>query len=382
MEQQFQYHAFISYKRQDEKWAKWLQNKLESYRLPATLCKANPHLPKRLSPTFRDNTDLRPGVLTEVLEENLRQSKYLIVVCSPLSAESKWVGREIEYFISQGKEKRILLFIIDGEAYSDVPGRECVHTVIKKYLPETLGVNINEAGNEWKYVKREKAFIRMVSTMLDLRFDILWKRQKRRLTRHLFAATAILFFFFFSLSFVWQANQPFDARITLREISPQNSGLPVATTGGTITLKLDNQQLSDTLYGIDETALFPNLPAKYQRKAISLSFSSPGFHPLDTVVTLSRELSLSICRDENYFGRVAGIVRNENDDKPVAAASVDIASRHAVSDTNGYFELFVPLAKQNTEYKASISYQGKKMKEQTVFPAQNNSKLINTLYTR
>ena len=34
MESNFEYYAFISYKREDEKWAKWLQNKLEGYRLP------------------------------------------------------------------------------------------------------------------------------------------------------------------------------------------------------------------------------------------------------------------------------------------------------------------------------------------------------------
>lgn len=29
MEQEKEYYAFISYKREDEKWAKWLQDKLE-----------------------------------------------------------------------------------------------------------------------------------------------------------------------------------------------------------------------------------------------------------------------------------------------------------------------------------------------------------------
>ena len=32
MEAGFEYYAFISYKREDEKWAKWLQNKLEKTR--------------------------------------------------------------------------------------------------------------------------------------------------------------------------------------------------------------------------------------------------------------------------------------------------------------------------------------------------------------
>ena len=35
MEAAKEYYAFISYKREDEKWAKWLQRELEHYLLPA-----------------------------------------------------------------------------------------------------------------------------------------------------------------------------------------------------------------------------------------------------------------------------------------------------------------------------------------------------------
>ena len=37
MNQEKEYYAFISYKREDEKWAKWLQQKLEHYKLPSNL---------------------------------------------------------------------------------------------------------------------------------------------------------------------------------------------------------------------------------------------------------------------------------------------------------------------------------------------------------
>ena len=33
----YKYYAFISYKREDEEWAKWLQNKLEYFKLPVNL---------------------------------------------------------------------------------------------------------------------------------------------------------------------------------------------------------------------------------------------------------------------------------------------------------------------------------------------------------
>lgn len=65
MEKTFNYYAFISYKREDKKWAKWLQHKLEYYKLPVTLKKQNPTLPNKIRPIFRDSTDLEPGFLTE-----------------------------------------------------------------------------------------------------------------------------------------------------------------------------------------------------------------------------------------------------------------------------------------------------------------------------
>ena len=59
-----EYYAFISYKREDENWAKWLQRKLEHYRFPTDL-NGRTDLPKNIRPTFRDETDLEPSFLAE-----------------------------------------------------------------------------------------------------------------------------------------------------------------------------------------------------------------------------------------------------------------------------------------------------------------------------
>ncbi len=48
----YEYFAFISYKEEDAKWAKWLQRKLEHYKLPTALRKENPKLPERISPIY------------------------------------------------------------------------------------------------------------------------------------------------------------------------------------------------------------------------------------------------------------------------------------------------------------------------------------------
>lgn len=71
---QYEYFAFISYKREDEKWAKRLQKKLESYSLPTNVRKENPKLPNKIRPVFRDQSELSGGNLKAEIEKGLNGS--------------------------------------------------------------------------------------------------------------------------------------------------------------------------------------------------------------------------------------------------------------------------------------------------------------------
>lgn len=66
--------AFISYKREDEAWAKWLQRKLEHYKLPTEIRKKNPNLEFSEHPrhVFKDTTDLNGGVLAKEIKKRIR----------------------------------------------------------------------------------------------------------------------------------------------------------------------------------------------------------------------------------------------------------------------------------------------------------------------
>ena len=115
----YKYYAFISYSHKDVDWAKWLQHEFEYYKLPTAL---NNHsdIPKSFRPIFRDEDELAGGDLTPQISEALDKSKYLIVICSPNSAQSKYVNSEISEFISIGEVKgidnkhRIFSFIVEG----------------------------------------------------------------------------------------------------------------------------------------------------------------------------------------------------------------------------------------------------------------------------
>lgn len=174
------YFAFISYKREDEEWAVWLQHELEYYHLPASL-NGREDLPKVFRPVFRDIDELKAGNLPKQIHEALASSANLIVICSPRSAESIWVNNEIEAFIEIGKEKginnleRVFPFIVEGTPHAKDQTSECFPKVLRD-LPddkERIGGNVNESG-------RDKAFIKVMAGMLPgVSIDTLWNRYER-----------------------------------------------------------------------------------------------------------------------------------------------------------------------------------------------------------
>lgn len=173
MEQPKEYFAFISYKREDEKWAKWLQQKLEHYKFPTNL-NGRTDLPKHIRPVFKDTSELSAGVLAEEIKAALDQSKYLIVICSPNASRSKWVNKEVQLFIDSGRANRIIPFIIDGTPNCADSEKECFPLAIRE-LPEAkelLGVDIREMG-------RDVAAVKVVAHMFGLNFDTLWQRHEK-----------------------------------------------------------------------------------------------------------------------------------------------------------------------------------------------------------
>lgn len=183
--------AFISYKREDEEWAKWLQKKLEHYKLPTEIRKQNPDLEFAKNPrhVFKDTTDLSVGVLAKAIKEGLDSSKFLIVICSPRAAKSEWVCKEVQDFIDSGREEFIIPFIIDGEPYAMNPDNECFPEALKALAGERelLGININENG-------RDSAAVKVIARMFSLRFDTLWNRfQREKRNRFIFTSVVLVF---------------------------------------------------------------------------------------------------------------------------------------------------------------------------------------------
>ena len=175
-DKRYEYFAFISYKHEDMRWAKWLQQQIETYRLPAIIRKQAPHLPKQIRPVFRDQTDISTGPLLQNLRQELQDSRYLIVLCSPAAAKSEWVNREVQHFIDMGRAERIIPFVVAGTPNAANPEEECFPAILRGAEQSMLGVSVPELG-------KEKAFIKVVAKLLGLKFDQLWDRHRRRQRR-------------------------------------------------------------------------------------------------------------------------------------------------------------------------------------------------------
>lgn len=346
----FKYFAFISYNSKDTIWGKRLQKKLEHYKMPATLCSEHNWQRTPIKPVFFAPTDIQPGGLSNELQDRLKASQNLIVICSPNSAKSEWVGKEIEYFHNLGRTKNIHFFIVDGMPHSGNPDTECFNPVINQLgLPEILAANIHEKNYRWPWINKERAYVQLVSKLLGVEFDAIWQRHKRQMVRKAVAwaigAIAVLC----ALLFVWRANQPFDATIQIQEASVHNDNLP-PLKDAVVTMELDNETKCDTLPSLGDPMVFKNIPHGFTGKPVHLTINCKDFLSLDTTITLSQNMTVGLRRDPSVYGNVFFKLWNPNEETTAANAKVSVNGFETYSDEEGNVSLFIPLEKQQRYY--------------------------------
>lgn len=353
-QQEFKYYGFISYNSKDTKWGKKLQRKLEHYRMPATLCSERGWKRKPISPVFFAPTDIQPGGLTEELKSRLRASKNLIVICSPNSAKSAWVGKEIEYFHELGRDENIHFFIVDGTPNSGDPATECFNPVVKDLgLPEILGANIHEKNFRWPWLNRERAYVQLISKLLGVEFDSIWKRHKRQLIAKSVAWAVGIVAVAAAMTLIWINNQPFDTTVNLEEATVHNPALP-PLHDAVITMTLDRETKTDTIRHEGDDLKFLDIPHKYLGKEARISFTCKDFVPVDTVVTLTRDVTLAISRDPDVYGNIRTELWDFRNDRSVANAEVWIEDRETRSDEEGVVRMTIPLEHQKARYQVRI----------------------------
>ena len=351
MEQQFKYFAFISYSTHDTKWGKRIHKKLESYSMPATLCSKHGWKRKPLNPIFFAPYDIQPGGLTEELKNRLRQSRNLIVICSPNSAQSYYVGLEIEFFHQLGRTKNIHFFIIDGVPNSGDKSAECFNPKVKQLgIPEILGANIHEKVYRWPWLNRERAYVQIVTKLLGVEFDSIWQRHRRMLRQRIalwfIGMAAVLA----ALIGTWLTNRPVDVEVSLKETSVHNKNLP-PLHNAVVTLMLDNEKKTDTLKSIQAKGLFTNIPHCAIGKETRITIECKGWVSIDTTIILRKQTHINITRNPKDYGNVEFRLWDLTKERGVANVRVTIAGHTSLSNTAGYVSLEIPLEDQSTTYQ-------------------------------
>ncbi|MEI8289291.1 MAG: TIR domain-containing protein [Verrucomicrobiota bacterium] len=207
--QSYKYWAFISYCHRDKKWGKWLHEALETYRVPKEMVGKTTErgydVPARLYPVYRDREESPTAAdLGQFIQNSLEQSRYLIVICSPHSARSRWVNEEIKAFKRLGRENRILSVIVDGEpnASDGKPGipkeAECFPEALRfkagsdgeltSERMEPVCGDVRKQGDG-----KENALLKLLAGVLGVNFDDLRQRERLRQRRRRFwLATGLL----------------------------------------------------------------------------------------------------------------------------------------------------------------------------------------------
>lgn len=208
--QTFLYDAFISYRHTepDITIAKKLMDSLEGYKAPGYIAKKSGI--KIIKRIFRDREELPTTTdLSESILNALKSSKFLIVICSPRTPESKWVNKEIEIFKELRGAQYIQALLIEGEPEESFP--EPLHYETKHIINpdgsyteqfkelELLAADIRtdelKGKNRLAYgtsISQDKELLkksikllkterlRCLAPMFNCRFDELYQRHLRR----------------------------------------------------------------------------------------------------------------------------------------------------------------------------------------------------------
>ncbi|SEA61954.1 PQQ-like domain-containing protein [Oribacterium sp. KHPX15] len=187
------YDAFICYKHNeiDSAAAKKLQEQLEHFVASKDVSKDR----RPFKRVFIDDGELSAGSLEENIDYALKNSKYLIVVCSKETPKSIWVNKEIDTFLETHDREHILPVLIDGEPEEAFPVK------IQKYHDKNTGIEYDELyapnakgeslNSILKIIKKDTVY-RIAAPMLNTTYDTLKNRQQRYIQKLVIKASLLV----------------------------------------------------------------------------------------------------------------------------------------------------------------------------------------------
>lgn len=328
---QHRYMAFLSYSHRDAAIAEWLHEELEEFHVPSRLVgRLTEHgpVPKQLAPIFRDRQELAASPdLNEEIEEAIAGSRFLIVLCSPAAAKSKWIDQEIACFKRLHKEDRVLAVIVDGEPFaSDDPDRE-----FEECFPPALRIHYDRRGRPTGQRAepvaadlrehcdgRHMGLLKIAAGMIGVGLDDLAQREAQRRNRRLYAITAAsVAGMLFTSGLAYTA---IDARDEARDQRREAEGL-IGFMLGDLRAKLQPVGRLDVLDAVGARAL------AYYEKQDKLSLTDDALAQRSKALNLMGEIAAS-------RGDLDGALRRYRE----ALAGTAEALRRAPADPQRMFE--------------------------------------------
>lgn len=194
--EQIIYDAFISYSHSepDSYIARKLHTMLEHYHISGKLQKISGK--KKINRVFRDREELPlSSDLAANIRQALRQSEYLIVICSPRAVSSEWVQKEIEVFLETHEKDKILTLLVDGEPEESFPEILCYteekiveadgKEKIVRTKVEPMAADVRGVTRKQMRKKLKKEFLRILAPMLSCTYDTLRQRHREYMFRRM-----------------------------------------------------------------------------------------------------------------------------------------------------------------------------------------------------
>lgn len=180
------YDAFISYRHSDLDMfiAKKIHKGLETFKVPRAVAKKTGK--KKIQRVFRDQEELPIGSdLGDNIEGALRESEFLLVICSPRTPESYWVQKEISTFIEMHGREHVLAILVEGEPDESFPQQLLVDE--KGNPVEPLAADVRGANKAERNKKLKTEIMRLAAPILGCSYDDLRQRHRERRMRKMMA---------------------------------------------------------------------------------------------------------------------------------------------------------------------------------------------------
>lgn len=182
------YDAFVCYRHGpvDSKAAVLIQQKLEHFRAPRGTAKRR----KPFQRVFVDEGELSSCAdFGEQIRSALKNSEWLIVVCSPDTPHSPWVKEEITIFLEYHDRSRILAVLTAGEPEESFPKQLLGQN---EYSEAVLAADARGKNEKEVLAKlRKDVLLKIAAPMLGTTYDTLKQRRKTYLFQRA-AAAAVL----------------------------------------------------------------------------------------------------------------------------------------------------------------------------------------------